>query len=108
MSSSIRGATAVAEAGGRAWAEAVERALPIRSQAVMYSRTGIRLTGPGIGVTELPGTLEDFRYRYNGLRPLLHTNDTWILLRVGWRSQNGSTVIMLADAPEWVRVDLAR
>ena len=108
MSSSIRGATAVAEAGGRAWAEAVERALPIRSQAVMYSRTGIRLTGPGIGVTELPGTLEDFRYRYNGLRPLLHTNDTWILLRVGWTSQNGSTVIMLADAPEWVRVDLAR
>ena len=84
------------------------KALPIRSQAVVYSRTGLRLTGPGIGVTELPGTLEDFRYRYNGLRPLLHTNDTWILLRVGWTSQNGSTVIMLADAPEWVRVDLAR
>ena len=102
------GATAVADSRGTARAEAVEKSLPIHSQAVVYSRTDLRLTGPGIGLTELPGTSEDFRYRYNGLRPLLHTNDTWLLLPVGWTSQNGSTVIMLPDAPEWVRVDLAR
>jgi hypothetical protein len=74
----------------------------------VYSRTDLRLTGPGIGLTQLPGTLDDLRFRYNGLRPLLHTDDTWILLPVGWTSQNGSTVIMPADAPESVRVDLAR
>ena len=74
----------------------------------MYSRTDLRLTGPGIGLTWLPGTLDDLRLRYNGLRPLLHTDDTWILLPAGWTSQNGSTVIMLADAPESVRVDLPR
>ena len=102
------GATAVAETRGTARAQALEKSLPVQSQAVVYSRTDLRLTGPGIGLTKLPGTAEDFHYRYNGLRPLLHTDDTWLLLPVGWTSQNGSTVIMLADAPDRVRVDLAR
>lgn len=102
------GATAVAAARGTARAQAVEISLPLMSQAVVYSRTDLRLTGRGIKVTQLAGTPGDLRYRYNGLRPLLHTDDTWLLLPVGWRSDNGSTAIMLADAPGEVRVDLAR
>ena len=102
------GATAFADSRGTARARALEKSLPLQPQAVVYSRTDLRLTGPGIGLTELPGTPEDFRYRYNGLRPLLHTKGTWLLLPVGWTSQNGSTVVMLADAPQVVRVDLAR
>lgn len=99
--------TALANGRGTARAEAVEISLRTRSQAVVYSRTDLRLTGPGVRLTRLPGADNDFRYRYNGLRPLLFSGGRWLLLPVGWTSNNGSTVIILAEDPGLVRVDVA-
>jgi len=99
--------TVLAVERGTARAAAVELSLRIQSQAVVYSRTDLRLTGPGVKLTRLPGAGDDFRYRYNGLRPLTFSDGRWLLLPVGWTSQNGSTVIILAENPGNVRVDVA-
>lgn len=102
------GATALADQRGTARALAVERSLPLQPQAVVYSRIDLRLTGAGIRKTGLEGTGDDLRFRYNGLRPLAHSDGTWLLLPVGWTSRNGTTVIRLTESPQQVRVDLAR
>jgi len=99
--------TNIAQARGSATARLVERSLPLQPQAVVYSVRNLHLPGPGIGLTHLAGKANDYRYRYNGLRPLHHANDRWFLLPVGWRHDNGATIIVLDDEPGQIRVDLA-
>lgn len=85
-------------------ARLVERSLPLQPQAVVYSKFDMQL--PGSMRTELaPGGA--YRYRYNGLRPLLYSDGRWFLVPARWTRQNGLAVIVLADAPAQVRVDLA-
>jgi hypothetical protein len=60
-----------------------------------------------VGVTALSGKETAYRFRYNGLRPLLYARDRRFLLPVDWTHDNGSTVIVLQDDPSRVRVDLA-
>lgn len=88
-------------------AQLVELSLPLRSQAVVYSDRDLDLPRPDVGVTALRGKNSAYRYRYNGLRPLLYAHDRWFLLPVGWTHDNGETVIVLQDDPGHLRVDLA-
>ncbi|RAY11221.1 hypothetical protein DPM19_31165 [Actinomadura craniellae] len=88
-------------------ARAVEVTLPIRSQAIVYSRDRLQIAGPGVVRTEVGGRDSAFRYRYNGLRTLVHTRDHWFLLPAGWTRHNGASVVMLPDAQRDIRVDLA-
>ena len=97
----------VAQRRGTAAARAIEVSLPLQAQAVVYSEQDLHLPGYGIGVTELDGDGTGLRFRYNGLRTLLHSDGRWFLLPVGWTRDNGSTVIVLHDDPGRVRVDLA-
>jgi len=99
--------TIMAHRRGAANAQAVENALPLMPQAVVYSEKDLNLPGPQVNVTRLAGDNNTYRFRYNGLRPLIYANDRWFLLPVGWRHDNGSTVIVIEDAPSSVRVDLA-
>jgi hypothetical protein len=101
------GVTNAARARGEANARLYELSLPLQSQAVVYSRHDLHLPGPGVARTELDDADSAYRFRYNGLRPLLYAKDRWYLLPVGWTHANGSTVIVLQDDPERVRVDLA-
>lgn len=87
-------------------ARAVENALPVLPQAVVYSEKDLDLPGPRVAVTELTGANTAYRFRYNGLRPLTYANGRWFLLPVGWRRDNGATVIVLKDTDS-VRVDVA-
>jgi hypothetical protein len=99
--------TDLADARGIATARVVELSLPLQSQAVVYSEKDLHLPGPEVGVTALDGNNSGYNFRYNGLRPLLYANDRWFLLPVGWTHDNGSTVIVLQDYPDRLRVDLA-
>ncbi|WP_158852657.1 hypothetical protein [Saccharothrix deserti] len=99
--------TNLAEARGTSNARLTELALPLQPQAVVYSQEDLHLPGPGVGVARLEGEDGAYRFRYNGLRPLLYANDRWFLLPVGWKHDNGSTVIVLQDDPGSIRVDLA-
>jgi hypothetical protein len=99
--------TNLAQARGVANARLAELSLRLQSQAVVYSEKDLQLPGPEVGVTVLQGKDSAYRFRYNGLRPLLYSNDRWFLLPVGWTHDNGSTVIVLEDEPSRIRVDLA-
>jgi len=97
----------IAQRRGTANADATERSLPLQSQAVVYSAKDLQFPGPDVGEKALEDENSAFAFRYNGLRPLLYANDRWFLLPVGWRHDNGATVIVLADNPSNIRVDLA-
>lgn len=101
------GVTNLARARGEDNARLFELSLPLQSQAVVYSRHELHLPGPGVAMTELDIADSAYHFRYNGLRPLLYAKDRWYLLPVGWTQANGSTVIVLQDDPERVRIDLA-
>ncbi|MEU4690393.1 hypothetical protein [Actinoplanes sp. NPDC023714] len=88
-------------------ARLVEGALLAMPQAVVYSDKDLRLTGPGVDITRLRGGNSNYHFRYNGLRPLVHANGRWFLLPAGWTKDSGATVIVVHDAPDAVRVDLA-
>jgi hypothetical protein len=98
--------TVVAEQRGDAVARALEASLPVQPGAVVYSRQRLQIAGIGITVTHLSGADAAFTYRYNGLRPLIHSGGHWFLLPAGWAHNNGSTVIILADTAPGIRVDL--
>lgn len=97
----------LAQYRGLADAELVERSLFLQPQAVVYSEKDLHLPGPGIAVAILRADNSTYRFRYNGLRPLLYANGRWFLLPAGWKHNNGSTVIVLQDDPARIRVDLA-
>jgi hypothetical protein len=97
----------VAQQHGLRTARAVELSLPVQPQAVVYSRERLQITGLGVDVTELTASRAAYAFRYNGLRVLAHTGGRWFLVPVGWRHDNNQTVILLADATDTIRVDLA-
>jgi hypothetical protein len=92
---------------GIATARLVEQVLPLEPQAVVYSNKDLHMPGPDVGIAVLSGKDTAYHFRYNGLRPLVYANHRWFLLPVGWTHNDGSTVIVLQDDPDRVRVDLA-
>jgi hypothetical protein len=101
------GTANVALQHGLRTARAVELSLPVQPQAVVYSRDRLQITGAGVGVTELAASRTAYAFRYNGLRVLAHTGGHWLLVPVGWKHDNNQTVILLSDATDTIRVDLA-
>lgn len=97
----------LAEQRGIAAAQAIELTLPAQSQAVVYSRVRLQISGPGVNVESLGTPQAAFTVRYNGLRLLVHSGGRWFLLPVGWTRENGATVILLPDSSSDIRVDLA-
>ena len=96
----------VAEQRGNAVAQAIAASLPVQPEAVVYSSQHLQITGPGITETRLSATDAAFAFRYNGLRPLIHSGGHWFLLPAGWTHSNGATVIILPDATPGIRVEL--
>jgi hypothetical protein len=88
-------------------ARALESSLPVQPQAVVYSVERLHISGPGVVLTALDKQDATYRYRYTGLRLLIHTNNRWFLVPAGWTRTNGSTVVILLDTPDRIRVDLA-
>jgi hypothetical protein len=97
----------VAQERGVSAARAIEVSLPIQPQAIVYSRERLEISGPGVGVARLTQADSAYRYRYNGLRTLVHAGGRWFLLPAGWTHDNGATVIVLPDSAAGIRVDLA-
>jgi hypothetical protein len=88
-------------------ARALESSLPLQPQAVVYSEKRLHISGPGVVLTTLDKQDATLFYRYTGLRLLIHANRRWYLVPAGWTRTNGSTVVILSDTSETIRVDLA-
>lgn len=97
----------IAQDRGADNARLTEASLPLQPQAVVYSAKDLQLPVPDANVEAIAGQNAAYAFRANGLRPLLYANGRWFLLPVGWRHDNGVSVIVLEDKPMEVRVDLA-
>ena len=99
--------TVSAYSRGTERARVVERSLALQSQAVVYSDKELQLPSRAVGVARLSGKDSAYKFRYNGLRPLLYSRDRWFLLPVDWTQESGATVLVIRDDPSHIRVDLA-
>jgi hypothetical protein len=98
----------LAHQGGEADAQSVENALHADVQVVVYSKPKLFLMGHGIVSVALAPSTSSYQFRYSGLRLLRHTRDRWLLLPAGWRPGAQQPVIILADTPTDIRVELMR
>ncbi|MFI6992689.1 hypothetical protein [Nonomuraea wenchangensis] len=62
---------------------------------VVYAARRLHLEGPGIKETELPDPAAMYRYRYTGLRLLIHSNQRYFLLPACWASDPWARAIAL-------------
>jgi hypothetical protein len=98
----------VAERQGETQARAFEVLLRYQPKAIVYSREHLQIKGPGVHVVRLSGGTDSaYAFRYDGLRTLVHTRGRWFLLPAGWRRDNKTSVILLPDSRNDIRVDLA-
>ncbi|MEV0389072.1 hypothetical protein [Nonomuraea sp. NPDC050643] len=71
---------------------------------VIYAPRRLHLEGPGIVETPLPGPDAMFRYRYTGLRLLIHSNRRYFLLPACWATSPEARAIAL-PADESLRLE---
>jgi hypothetical protein len=92
------GTTLYAKARGRGLGIELENGLQQLPSVVLYSVSPLGLEKP---VTEeaVRGSEPRYRYRYDELRLLLRSSDTYFLLPEGWSHDDGA-VIVLHDGPE--------
>ncbi|MEU4515871.1 hypothetical protein AB0G05_40800 [Nonomuraea wenchangensis] len=62
---------------------------------VVYAARRLHLEGPGIKETALPDPAAMYRYRYTGLRLLIHSNQRYFLLPACWASDPWARAIAL-------------
>lgn len=73
-----------AEVVGRGRAAAVAASVDLRSAVVVFSERDLQLAPP-VRTEQVGGETSRYRYRYEGLRLLQRTGDTWFLVPDGWR-----------------------
>jgi hypothetical protein len=85
-----------AEQVGRDRATAFARSLAAREELVLYSKERLAIQGPGINVTELRFADSAYRFRYAGLRLLLHSDGRYLVLPAGW-THGGAAAFLIPD-----------
>ena len=86
-------------------AEEFRSSLPTAAQVTVYSSTDLSLSGPGITVTSVHGSQNEYRFRYSGLRMLISSGGHYFLLPSGWRQGHGSVIVLPAAEGGNVRVE---
>jgi hypothetical protein len=95
-----------AGAVGQQRAKALAASLPYQPGVVLHSPQRLHIDAPGVVETELEGAESAYRYRYEGLRLLLHSNKKYFLLPADWTPQGGAVIVLPeGDAP---RLDFVR
>ena len=70
----------------------------------VYSTERLGIAGPGVVAQDLSSSDLRYKFRYDGLRLLIHSGEKYILLPVGWRKGLDS-VFVIEDADD-VRIDV--
>ncbi|BCL12307.1 hypothetical protein [Micromonospora sagamiensis] len=89
---------------GREMAADVVASLPSEPELVLYSAERLAVAGPGVTVDEIGQEGSRYRYRYSGLRLLVHTRDRYVLLPAQW--ERGRDHVYLIPTNGNLRIDL--
>ncbi len=91
---------------GQQRAKVLAASLPSQPGVVLHSRQRLHIDAPGVTETELGDVESAYRYRYEGLRLLLHSAKKYFLLPADWTPQGGAVIVLPeGDAP---RLDFVR
>jgi hypothetical protein len=90
------GASNYATVQGNAFADHFASHVGDLTQVAVYASRRLHLTAPGVTETPIPGDKDAYRYRYTGLRLVLHSGGHYFLISDGWTPRHG-VVLMLGD-----------
>ncbi len=79
---------------GRSRASQFVAELPTYPDAVVYSGRSLSLDGPGVREVRCQGPDAAYRYRYDGLKLMLQSNEQYLFLPEGWSDSDGMAIIM--------------
>ncbi|NUT97644.1 MAG: hypothetical protein HOY78_37040 [Saccharothrix sp.] len=79
-------------------------ALPRQPEVVLYSAERLAIAGPGVDVAPIAQEGTRFKYRYTGLRMLIHTRDRYFLVASEW--QRGRDATYVVRAADDTRIDI--
>jgi hypothetical protein len=69
-------------------------ALPRQPEVVLYSAERLAIAGPGVGVAPIEQEGSRFKFRYTGLRMLIHTQDRYFLVAAEWQRGRDATYVV--------------
>jgi hypothetical protein len=87
-----------AQRTGEVLATAWGEHLSLRPKVVVFSRTDLRLSGPGVSV-ETGQDGDGYTYRYAGYRLLVYSHGRWFLLPEGWTADGSAAAVVLPVGP---------
>lgn len=93
-----------AQRTGQDAARAFAADLPAHPEVVLYSGQRLAIAGPGVAVDPIAQEDSRFRFRYRGLRMVIHTRDRYLLVAAGWR--RGHDPLHVVRAADDVRIDM--
>jgi len=78
--------------------------LPNHSAIVLYSAERIAIGGPGVQVAEIGQSGSKYHYQYSGIRLLVRSTDTYLLLPRYW--QRGRDRVFIIREDDSIRMDV--
>ncbi len=94
-----------ADTVGRRIANDIVTGLPARPAVLLFSEHRLYLSGTGVHTTEFAEGR--YRFRYAGIRTLARSDDTLLLIPVGWRPDGRDRVFVVPDDGT-IRYDIGR
>jgi hypothetical protein len=90
---------------GRQRADELAASLSVRPDVVVFTPEGLHIEASGVTETRLNERNGAYRFRYEGLKLLAHSDDTYFLLPSTWTQQDGAAIVL--HDTEDIRVELA-
>lgn len=88
-----------AAALGRGRAEVLAESLAGRPAVTVFSQRSLGIDATGVVVTRINDPAAEYRYRYSGLRLLVHSANKYFLVNARWSRAHGVTIV-LDDTPD--------
>jgi hypothetical protein len=98
-------ASLYAAALGRGRAELLAESLTSRPAVTVFSERALDIDAPGVIVTKIADADSEYRFRYTGLRLLVHSANKYFLVNDRWSREHGVTIV-LDDTPD-IRLEFA-
>jgi len=92
-------ASLYAAALGRGRAQALADNLSSRPAVTVFSAKSLGINALGVTVTKIATSSSAYKYRYSGLRLLIHSASKYFLVNDGWSRDRGVTIV-LQDTPD--------